>query len=62
MRVDFNGSEYTLIDSLGRPCGWTRNKDTADKVAEAVKPYSLWTELPHKVRMSLVMAGFHAPN
>lgn len=62
MKVVFNGSEHVLQDSLGRSCGWTRNKDTADKVAEAVKPYGLWNELPHKIKMSLAMAGFHAPN
>lgn len=32
MKFNFNGSEYTLVDSLGRSCGWTRDKEKADKI------------------------------
>lgn len=61
MKIVFNGTEWTLVDSLGRPCGWTRNEQTAAKVAESVKGYALWNDMPHKLKMSLSMSGFNPP-
>jgi len=53
MTMNFNGSEYTLVDGLGRPCGWTRDKVKADKVIEAVRGYGDWSDIPKSVRMKL---------
>lgn len=58
MNIKFNGSEYTLVDSLGRIHGWTRDKAKADKVAEQVKDYPFWSDIPNKIRTALAIAGF----
>ena len=60
MKMNFNGSEYTLTDDLGRLCGWTRDKDKADKIIAEVAQYKLWTDIPKTIRLALAMAGFGA--
>ncbi len=58
IKINFNGSEYTLVDSLDRSYGWTRDKEKADKILEAVEQYKLWTDIPKSIRMQLSFAGF----
>lgn len=58
MKINFNGSEYTLVDDLGRACGWTRDKDKADRVIKEIAQYETWDKIPNKLRLALAMAGF----
>ena len=58
MKINFNGSEYTLTDDFGRSCGWTRDKAKADKIIAEIAQYKLFTDIPKKIQMALAMAGF----
>ena len=61
MKMNFNGSEYTLIEDIGRSCGWTRDKAKADKVIKEVAQYKSWSDIPLKTQRALIMAGFNPP-
>ena len=62
MKISFNGSEYILLDELGRNCGWTRDKVKADKVLAAVAEYKTIEEMPMKLQKALAMADFKMGN
>lgn len=61
MKINFNGSEYTLQDNFGRACGWTKDKAKADSALEKVAEYETWDKIPFKIRVALTMAGFNPP-
>lgn len=61
MKLNFNGSEYTLTDNIGRACGWTKDKAKSEAVLEKVAEYEVWDKIPFKLQKALIMSGFNPP-